>query len=83
MIEKNISVLGWKQNNLLLILGNSQIIPNRQPYSRTQIYGAVSARTGKTPAVRCNCNYWTGIQQFQETGLCFNLNATAFLLTAL
>ncbi|XP_038903744.1 ribonuclease MC-like [Benincasa hispida] len=66
------------ENNLSFILGKSQITPNGQLYSRAQIYAAISAKTGKTPAVRCNYNYWSGVEQLHEITLCYNWNATAF-----
>nr|AEM42996.1 S-RNase [Siraitia grosvenorii] len=63
--------------NLLVLLGNSQITPNGQIYSRDQVYAAIRAKTGKTPAVRCNYNRWTGEQQMHEVSLCYNHDASA------
>lgn len=68
------------ENNLLFILGNSQITPNGRLYSRDQVYTAIKAKTGKKPAVRCNYNYRDGsVQQLHEITLCYNWNATAFV----
>ncbi|XP_022149793.1 ribonuclease MC-like [Momordica charantia] len=65
-------------NNLQVILSNNQITPNGRTYTRDQVYAAIRAKTGKTPAVRCNYNSRTGASQLHEISLCFKKDASVF-----